>query len=124
MSLRTTRMNYLEIIALRSKRKNSGLTQDDVAALIGALSASQVSRHESGEREPDLRTALSYRIIFDAPIKHLLPKLYRDIAAEIDMRASALLERLKESGEGLHVGHRVEQLRQIVGRIRLFELDV
>jgi len=117
-------MNYLEIIALRSKRKNSGLTQDDIAALIGVLSASQVSRHESGEREPDLRTALAYRIIFDAPIKHLLPKLYRDVAAEIDMRAGALMERLKEGGEGLHIGHRVEQLRQMVSRIRLFELDV
>ena len=117
-------MNYLEIIALRSKRKNSGLTQDDVAALIGALSASQVSRHESGEREPELRTALAYRIIFDAPIKHLLPKLYRDIAAEVDMRAGALMERLKESGEGLHAGHRIEQLRQMVSRIRSFELDL
>ena len=117
-------MNYLETIALRSQRKNSGMTQDDVAALIGALSASQVSRHESGEREPDLRTALSYRIIFDAPIKHLLPKLYHDIAAEIDVRAGALLERLKESGEGLHAGHRIEQLRQIISRIRLFELDL
>jgi len=98
--------------------------QDDIASLIGALSASQVSRHESGEREPDLRTALSYRLIYDAPIKHLLPKLYRDIATEIDMRAGALLERLTESGEGLHLGHRVEQLRQLVSRIRLFELDL
>ena len=114
----------METIALRSKRKNSGLKQDDIAALIGALSASQVSRHESGEREPDLRAALSYRIIYDAPIKHLLPKLYRDIAAEIDLRAGALMERLKESGEGLHIGHRIEHLRQMVSRIRLFELDV
>ncbi len=117
-------MFYEETVALRSQRKNSGLTQDDVAALIGALSASQVSRHESGEREPDLRTALAYRLIFDAPVKHLLPKLYKDIAAQIDTRANALLERLKDSGEGLHAGHRVDQLRQIIGRIRLFELDV
>ena len=83
---------------------------------------SRGTKAASGSR--NLRTALAYRIIFDAPIKHLLPKLYRDIAAEIDMRAGALMERLKESGEGLHAGHRIEQLRQMVSRIRLFELDL
>ena len=117
-------MFYAESIALRSHRKRSGLTQEDIAALIGAQSASQVSRHENGEREPDLRTALVYRIIFDAPIAHLLPKLYRDIAREVDMQAAALAERLKETADGLHAGHRIEQLHQMIGRIRLFELDV
>ena len=116
-------MFYAETIALRSQRKHSGLTQEDVAELLGAQSASQVSRHESGEREPDLRTALAYRIIFDAPIKHMLPKLYRDIAQQVDVRASALAERLKESEDGLHVAHRVEHLHRMIGRIRLFELD-
>ena len=107
-------MNYIDNFALRSQRKNSGLTQEDIAALIGALSASQVSRHESGEREPDLRTALAYRIIFDAPIKHLLPKLYRDIAQRFTREQRRLAERLKESTDGLHVMHRVEHLRQMV----------
>ena len=117
-------MYYFDNFALRSHRKNSGLTQEDVAVLIGVQSPSQVSRHENGEREPDLRMALAYRILFDAPIKHLLPKLYRDIAQQVHTRAEALAERLKESTEGLHVMHRVEHLRQMAGRISLFELDV
>lgn len=117
-------MFYVETVALRSQRRQSGLTQEDLADLVGVLSASQISRHESGEREPDLRSALAYRIIYDVPIKHLLPKLYRSIAAEVDQRASALAEKLRESGDGLHVAHRVEYLHQLIGRIRLFELDV
>jgi transcriptional regulator with XRE-family HTH domain len=117
-------MYSIDNFALRSHRKNSGLTQEDVAVLIGAQSPSQVSRHESGEREPDLRTALAYSIVFDAPIKHMLPKLHRDIAQEVHARATALAERLNESTDGLHVMHRVEHLRQMAARISLFELDL
>ncbi len=117
-------LNYIENIALRSHRRRSGFTQEDLAALIGAQSASQVSRHESGEREPDLRTALAYRIVFDAPIAHLLPKLNREVAQEVDTRATALAERLKASNDGLHTAHRVEHLHQMIGRVRLFEIDV
>lgn len=117
-------MDYIDHYALRSHRKNSGLSQEDVATLIGVQSPSQVSRHENGEREPDLRMALSYRIVFDAPVKHLLPLLYRDVAQEVNMRAGVLTERLKETAEGLHVAHRLEYLQKMIGRIRLFELDL
>ena len=117
-------MHYIDNFALRSHRKNSGLTQEDVAVLIGVQSASQVSRQENGEREPDLRMALAYQIVFDAPIKHMLPKLYRELAQEVHIRAAALSERLKESADGLHVMHRIEHLRQMAARISLFELDV
>ena len=117
-------MEYIDNYALRSHRKRSGLIQEDVAVLIGARSPSQVSRQENGEREPDLHAALAYVIIYDAPIRHILPKLHRDIAQKVHARAEALAERLKESGDGLHVTHRVEHLRQMAGRISLFELDV
>ena len=117
-------MYYIDDIALRSYRKRSGLTQEDVAALIGAQSASQVSRHENGEREPDLKTTLAYRIVFDAPVRQLLPKLYRDLAQEVDLRAAALAERLKVSNDGLHTAHRIDHLQQMSARIRLFEIDV
>ncbi len=68
--------------------------------------------------------ALSYRIVFDAPMKHLLPLLYRDLAQEVHMRAGALAERLKESAGGLHIAHRIEHLQKMIGHIRLFELDL
>jgi transcriptional regulator with XRE-family HTH domain len=117
-------MEYLDHYALRSHRKRSGLTQEDVAVLIGARSPSQVSRQESGEREPDLHAALAYHIIYDAPMRHLLPKPYRDIAQQVHTRAEALAARLKEQPDGLHLGHRIEHLRQMAGRISLFDLEV
>ncbi len=116
-------MSYVESIALKSHRKRSGLTQEDVAILIGAQSASQVSRHESGEREPDLRTAMAYRIIVDAPLGHLLPKLFREIAKEVDARATHLAGQLPTTGSGLHQTHRLELLRELTARISMFNLS-
>ena len=114
-------MNYVENIALKSHRKRSGLTQEDVAILIGAQSASQVSRHESGEREPDLGTAIAYRIVLDAPMAHLMPRLFRQIAEKVDERAAKLASRLAQEG-GMHQCQRLELLRQLAARIAIYHL--
>jgi transcriptional regulator with XRE-family HTH domain len=114
-------MNYVENIALKSHRKRSGLTQEDVAILIGAQSASQVSRHESGEREPDLGTAIAYRIVLDAPMAHLMPRLFRQIAQKVDERAAKLASQLAQEG-GMHQSERLELLRQLAARIALYHL--
>ena len=116
-------MNYVENIALKSHRKRSGLTQEDVATLIGAQSPSQVSRHESGEREPDLGTAIAYRIVLDAPTAHLLPRLFRQIAEKVDERAAKLASQLAMEG-GMHQDERLELLRQLRARIRIYHLAV
>ncbi|MBJ7535401.1 helix-turn-helix transcriptional regulator [Rhodomicrobium vannielii ATCC 17100] len=97
------------------------MIQEDVALLIGAQSASQVSRHESNEREPDLRTAIAYCIIFDAPIRQLLPKLFREIASEVHGRAARLSGKLASADDGLHQSYRIDVLRQVTARIEMFD---
>lgn len=114
-------MNYVESIALKSHRKRSGFIQEDVAILIGAQSASQVSRHENNEREPDLRTALAYCIIFDVPIHQLSPKLFREIAGEVSERATKLAGQLASTTGALHQSYRVELLRQVTVRIEKYD---
>ncbi len=116
-------MNYVESIALKSHRKRSGLVQEDVAILIGAQSASQVSRHESNEREPDLRSALAYSIIFDAPIRQLLPKLFCEIAGEVHGRATQLAGQLASMDDGFRQAYRLELLRRVTARIEMFDLS-
>jgi len=113
-------MSYIEDIALKSHRKRSGLTQEDVAILIGAHSASQVSRHESNERQPDLRTAIAYAIIFDASLRQLLPKLFREIAGEVHGRATRLAGQLASSDDRLHQSYRLELLSQVTASIEMF----
>ncbi len=117
-------MSYVESIALKSHRKRSGLIQEDVAILIGAQSASQVSRHESNEREPDLPTVIAYCIVFDASIRRLLPKLFREIANEVNGRATQLAGQLASMEDGLHPAYRLELLRRITARIEMFDFTV
>jgi transcriptional regulator with XRE-family HTH domain len=114
-------MSYVESIALKSHRKRVGLIQEDMAILIGVQSASQVSRHESSEREPDLRTAIAYSIVFDVSLRELLPKLFREIAGEVNARANRLISEIGSSDDKLHQDHRLEVLRRVSARIEMYE---
>jgi transcriptional regulator with XRE-family HTH domain len=116
-------MPYVESIALKSHRKRVGLIQEDMAVLIGVQSASQVSRHESSEREPDLRTAIAYSIVFDVSLRELLPKLHREIAGEVNARATKLISEVGSSKDILHQSYRLEALRRVTARIEMYEFS-
>jgi len=80
---------------LYTYRKRSGLTQKDVAYLLGHYDGTQVSRHERSRQTPTLITALAYQVIFDIPVQKLLPGLYREVEAVINQRAGLLSKELK-----------------------------
>lgn len=69
---------------LRAARLRTGLSRGDVARLIGK-SRSVLSSYERGEREPDLKTAMSLSTLYDLPPERLFPQ-----------RVGALNRRLKE----------------------------
>src|SRR5437879_2031593 len=52
---------------LRTYRKRSGLTQREVAFLVGCRNGAQVSRYEKRRRLPPLRTALACEAAFGVP---------------------------------------------------------
>jgi transcriptional regulator with XRE-family HTH domain len=107
----------VEKVTLRTQRKALCLTQDDIRALIDVYSVSQISRHETGKREPDLRTAIGYRIIYNRKCVELLPHLFVEIGEGIRDRAGKRLDELSK-GEGIiHQGPRLEALRAIRDRI-------
>jgi hypothetical protein len=112
-------VSYVESIALKSHRLDTGGCRDP----IGAQSAAQVSRHESGEREPDLRSTLAYRIVLDAPAAPLLPKLFREIAEEVEARAVHSAGQLATRDNGLHQTHCLELPRELTARISMFDLS-
>jgi transcriptional regulator with XRE-family HTH domain len=78
---------------LRAHRKRSGLSQDEVAFLLGAHSGAKVCRYERFIREPSLQTALAYEAVFQRPASKLFPGLYRKIEREVAARAEALAHR-------------------------------
>jgi transcriptional regulator with XRE-family HTH domain len=78
---------------LRTHRRNWGLTQRDMADLLGFESPAHVSRIEQGKRTPSTETALACTALFGVSLQELFPQL----AAEIE-------ERFKDRALRLHQG--------------------
>jgi transcriptional regulator with XRE-family HTH domain len=79
----------------------SGLTQKEIAYLLGSKSSGAVSKHERSGAAPTLPLALGYEIIFGEPISKLFGELHSSIEKNIECRAAQLQERLgKTSAKG------------------------
>jgi transcriptional regulator with XRE-family HTH domain len=80
---------------LRSYRKRAGLTQREVAFLLGCQNGAQVSRYEKRRRVPPLRTALACEAVFGAPVSDLFNGLHERAGEEIQKRLLELRSRLQ-----------------------------
>lgn len=82
---------------LKTYRRRSGFSQDDVAFLLGSASGAKVSRYERRARRPSLETALAYEAIFQVPVSELFAGLYRKVERETAARAQVLAQKLAAS---------------------------
>lgn len=103
-------LNYL-----RAHRKRLGLSQDDVAYLLGVESGAKVCRYERFVREPGLRAALACEVIFQRPIRELFPGLYQQIERDVACRARALTRKMDRQGEVRRGGCKRQALSTIGG---------
>jgi transcriptional regulator with XRE-family HTH domain len=76
---------------LRTHRKRLGLSQKELAALLGAQSGAKICRYERVVREPTFKAAIAFELVFQRPLRELFKGLYREIASEITPRAKKLL---------------------------------
>jgi transcriptional regulator with XRE-family HTH domain len=81
---------------LRSYRKQSGLTQSDVAFLLGSHDGAQVSRYEKGHHLPPLRTALAYATIFGVSLGNLFSGVQLGVRKDIAPRVKKLRTQLEK----------------------------
>src|SRR2546422_5660745 len=79
---------------LRTHRKRAGLSQDEVAYLLGCRSGAKVSRYERLARKPSLETAFAYEAVFKVPARELFAGVYEKVEAEIRKRARVLAGKL------------------------------
>lgn len=105
---------------LRTYRKRAGLSQREVAFLIGTVSSTTVSRHESARRAPSLADALFYEALFGVPASALFPRMYEHARSRLEARAIALLGRLAHEATD-ETAKRPKQafLRELVRRVRM-----
>lgn len=91
---------------LRPHRLKSGMSQRELAELLGIIGHHQVSIHERSVAFPSLMAALSYEAIFGVSVAELFPGLYEPLRMNIEERLSDLEEKLKNStakGRAAHV---------------------
>ena len=82
---------------LRTYRKRSGFSQDEVAFLLGSTSGAKVSRYEWLAQQPTLPTVIAYEVIFRTPARDLFAGLYQKVEKETISRARLLARKLAEA---------------------------
>jgi len=100
---------------LRTNRMRLGLSQDEVAYLLGTESGTRVSRYEQFARDPGLRTALAYEAIFQRPIRELFAGIYDEVEREVASRAKRLVLNTDHMRPGERTARKREVLTKIAG---------
>jgi len=104
---------------LKAHRKHSGLSQDEVAFLLGCENGAKVSRYEKRRRLPPLETALACEAIFGVPVSELFAGVREDIGKDIARRRAALKTKLQaDTLEGSAALMNAHKLRWIEERER------
>ena len=97
---------------LRAHRKRAGLTQREVAYLLGLKARGPVCAIEKQHRMPLLRTALALEAIFDVPAGELFAGMRESIRNETRVRMGHLASELAPK-VGKHAGHDYRTARKL-----------
>ena len=98
---------------LRTFRKRSGLSQDEVAFLLGGENGGMVSRYEQFNRVPSLETACAYEALFGVPTSQLFAGVSKKVSNRLGRRASPLANRLGKAGADSMTARKLAMLRTI-----------
>src|SRR5262245_50895823 len=79
---------------LRMYRRRIGLSQEEVAFLLGCQDGAKVSRYERLSREPNLDTVLAYKVVFGVPLNELFAGKFQKVEETIHQRAHILAEKI------------------------------
>lgn len=82
---------------LRFLRRKSGLSQRELARILGNVTASQISRHERSVTPPSLLNAFGYQTVFQQPASEIFPGLYHTVEAGAEERLESFERELGNS---------------------------
>ncbi len=88
-------MNNNLICYLRPYRRRWGLTQDELARLLGCKTGAVISRLERSSRPPSLQAAYAFELLFGTVPIELFPGLHATVKDEVIARARDLYEELQ-----------------------------
>ena len=99
---------------LRTFRRRTCLSQDEVAFLLGSMCGTSVSRHERGHRVPLLETVLGYAFIFGSDVPALFEGVSRDVQATVRKRAVGMCRALERQPQSARRDRKIELLKELM----------
>ena len=109
-------MGYLLPHYLRTLRRRSGLTQADLAYLLGSFQTAKISRYERFKQQPGLETALAYEAIFGTPASSIFAGTFAEVEAITKRRARALAQEVRKRKATPVVEHKLVLLDDLSGK--------
>src|SRR2546426_12251907 len=109
---------------LRTYRKRAGLSQQEVAFLLGCQDGHKASRYELRKRKPNLETVLAYELIFGAPARELFAGVFEDVAAATRRRAEILAAKLTTTQVDLLTAQKLKALGSVTSGRREVPLTI
>jgi len=100
---------------IRKYREEIGISQDELAILIGLEGRGAISLFESALRIPDLARLIALELIFEEPIQVIFAGIAEDVRDDVKNRAWALLE----GGGEKTTAENVDKLRTLARLARL-----
>lgn len=108
---------------MRTYRKRAGLSQRELASIVGWKSGAVVSHYEWANRLPSLQTALALEVLFGVPVRQLFVGAFESIGQETESRLQKLESALqKMSGNGPKAAITAKKLVWLTGR-KIGELE-
>ena len=77
---------------IKAHRKNWGLTQRELAFIIGFDNHVRISQLEQGKKKPNFTEAIIFELLFDKSISRLFPDIYHEITDTLIHRLQSLEE--------------------------------
>jgi transcriptional regulator with XRE-family HTH domain len=102
---------------LRTHRKNTSITQYDIAVLLELKSNSLVSRCEKGFRTPSLEMILVYHLFLNIPIETLFSNHVSTVREQLLSRIKILIAEIESSSIASNAQSRIHFLQEAFTRL-------
>ena len=102
---------------IRAHRRRLGLTQTDLAVILGQKSGSNVCKNERRRSEPNLRLAIAYSIILHVSVEQLFPGVYEKARSDLRSHIEASLQHLEKRPHTPSVRRRQQTISELLTSI-------
>ncbi len=102
---------------LRTYRKNTHITQFDIAELLDLKDNSIVSRCETGQRDPNIEMLLVYHVLFEAPVESLVSNYVDVVTEHLITTIPKLIAHIKTQERTAHTASRIHFLSETLTRL-------